>query len=267
MPSLSTAGSRVIGIDCASRDENMGLVLGEVSVGRLTVLEVRDTRPEVLPILKEWVLTHDPVLLALDAPLGWPNGMGSRLASHRAGEGIPVSPDELFARHTDRFVRERTKKRPMEVGANLIARTALRAVNLLEELRAQTGGALPVATTSGPPPEPSVMEVYPALVLRSRGLSEVGYKGQGREKERIRSDLLRALASELILACPENRVVGTDHAFDATLCALCALDFLREDVVEPDDPARVLSEGWIWFRPCGSSAAHHPGRKEEEGGA
>jgi hypothetical protein len=254
-----------MGIDCASRDENMGLVLGEVSAGRLAIREVRDTQPEVLPILTQWTLTHNPLLLALDAPLGWPRGMGPSLASHRAGEGIPVPPDELFARHTDRFVRERTKKRPMEVGANLIARTALRAVNLLDELRTRTSLALPVASASGPPREPSVMEVYPALVLRSRGLSEVGYKGEGRKKERIRGELLHALYGELTLACDEERIVGTDHAFDAMLCALCALDFLNGDVLEPDDPDRAASEGWIWFRSPGPTAAGDPGGGVGEG--
>ena len=92
-------------------------------------------------------------------------------------------PDHLFSRHTDRVVRARTGKRPLEVGADRIARAALRAVKVLGELRAETSLSLPLALTPGMPEEPSAIEVYPAATLLARGLASSGCKGRGRGTE------------------------------------------------------------------------------------
>jgi len=245
----------LIGVDCAAQDRNMGLALGEASQDTLLVRDVVHSKSGVLPILVGWIQTHDPAIIALDAPLGWPASMGQELAGHQAGAGIPVPADEFFSRHTDRVVKKITGKRPMEVGANLIGRTAHSAVNLLQDLRRETSRRLPLATEVGQEDETIGIEVYPALVLRSRGLSDRRYKGRGKEGEDIRRSLVQALSSELVFESDPAAVLKSDHGFDAMLCLLCALDFLKGDVLEPNDRDRAESEGWIWFKPPGKSGA------------
>lgn len=142
-------GPFLIGLDRASRDRNMGLALGEMYQGWVVVREVLLSVSSVLPILARWIQTHDPAVLAFDAPLGWPAPMGQQPAGHRAGEAIPAPAAEFFSRHNDCTVRKITGKRPVEVGANLIGRTAHATVNLLRELREQTKRRLPLATGKG----------------------------------------------------------------------------------------------------------------------
>lgn len=71
----------------------------------------------------------------MDAPLGWPRPLGPALSDHRAGEPIDPPADTLFHRETDGVVHRTVGKRPMEVGADRIARTARSAVELIGELR------------------------------------------------------------------------------------------------------------------------------------
>jgi hypothetical protein len=52
----------------------------------------------------DWIRSADgPVLLAIDAPLGWPAAMGPTLSTHSAGDEITVAPNTMFRRATDRF--------------------------------------------------------------------------------------------------------------------------------------------------------------------
>ena len=238
-----------IGLDCAAQDKNFGLALGEVAGRVVVVRDVVHSVPQVLPFLLEWMSRFRPVLLAFDAPLGWPAPMGRHLGRHLAGEPIVEEPDHLFSRYTDRVVRARTGKRPLEVGADRIARAALRAVRLLGEVRAETSLSLPLAVSPGMPEEPSAIEVYPAATLLSRGLASSGYKGRGREKEQIRAHLLESLGEQLRADADPGLLIGSDHAFDAALCLLSGLDFLMGEVVSPEDRTRAETEGWIWFRP------------------
>jgi hypothetical protein len=40
----------------------------------------------------------------------------------------------------------------------------------------------------------------------------------------------------------------SEHAFDAAVCVLAAMDFLTAEVFEPSDPDTARQEGWIWVR-------------------
>ena len=46
-------------------------------------------------------------------------------------------------------------------------------------------------------------------------------------------------------------MIVTDHALDAVLCLVAALDYVNGEVVQPPSAEldRVRQEGWIWFRP------------------
>lgn len=239
----------LVGVDCAAQDVNCGLALGRLRAGRVSVLEVVVRQKQILPTLLRWFEQCTPALVAIDAPLGWPMPLSVHLGRRLAGDPIDATGDELFHRHTDRVVRSLTGKRPMEVGADKIARAALRAVNLLGQLRASTGHALPMAWSPGVPDQPSAIEVYPALTLRSLGLSDAGYKGSRPEKRLRRRNLAESIATEVDLWVDRQALAESDDALDAVVCLLAASHFCAESVLLPDQAELARTEGWIWFRP------------------
>jgi hypothetical protein len=184
----------------------------------------------------------------MDAPLGWPRALAPSLAGHQAGDPLAAPADELFRRETDRVVQQLTKKRPMEVAADKIARVALRCVKLIGELREQSGLALPLAWSPAIPTSTSVIEVYPATSLRARGLSDSGYKGSKPANRARRVTLVEELQRDILISGDTDVILDSDDALDAVTCLISAADFIRGDVVVPQDRARAEREGWIWFR-------------------
>ncbi|MFO7780070.1 MAG: DUF429 domain-containing protein [Spirochaetia bacterium] len=205
-----------------------------------------------------------PALIGLDAPLGWPAAMGRVLSGHRAGEPVGLAANELFHRHTDRVVRERIGKQPLDVGADRIARTAVAALDLLADLRRLTGRALPVAT-GGAPPAPAAddaaLEVYPAgrlIALRGEGYRR-GYRGSGQAAEDIRRAMLRDLEAEIRYEADAEPAVADVDLLDAIICVLAVLDVLHGRCLTPEEAGVPLDavdrEGWIWVRRRGVESA------------
>jgi predicted RNase H-like nuclease len=95
----------IIGIDCATQSKKMGLALGAFNGGetRLKTVAAGTTHEALVATVARWLQEADAALLALDAPLGWPEPLGRTLVDHRAGERIDVPPNTLFRRHTDRL--------------------------------------------------------------------------------------------------------------------------------------------------------------------
>lgn len=248
---------RVIGVDAAVAPDKTGLCLATWSSrGGLSVdaLAVGARRRLPLDIITEWlaVIGDAPWLLAVDAPLGWPAPLASALADHQAGAPLrAASAHAAFRRKTDETVAARTGKRPLDVGADRIARTAFAALALAEALRDRTGQGLPLAW-SPVVPEPSLIEVYPAATLAVRGLKSSGYKGDSGKE--AREMLISQLSDEVSLTSDQRELsLATDHAFDAALCALSAADFLAGQAHAPDAAdAEAMGdakrEGWIWVR-------------------
>jgi hypothetical protein len=189
-----------------------------------------------------------PVLLALDAPLGWPEPMGRALYEHNAGEPIEVKSNDLFRRETDRFIQAELCKTPLDVGSNLIARTAHAALGLLQELRAQLGLPIPLAW-SVPFADVAAIEVYPAATLVAHGFRSAGYKGRDQVDER--RELVASLGD--LFDIGSHRVLlegkGNPDALDAVVCTLAAMDFLQGRAMDPEDLALAKREGWIWVAP------------------
>ena len=128
----------VIGVDCAAQKNNVGLARAEYTPGagaRVTDVVCGKEVASLSETIHGWMGDSDACLLAMDAPLGWPQAMGDELARHRAGDGIVTTPNELFRRLTDRDIQERLKKTPLDVGADRIARTAHAALTLLASRR------------------------------------------------------------------------------------------------------------------------------------
>ena len=237
---------RIIGVDCATQPRKTGLACARWSGDDLRLEEARRAHPSepAAAIVAGWMDTPGPVLLCLDAPLGWPSALARELSGHQAGAGITADADAMFHRHTDRVIRERLGKHPLEVGANFIARTALAAVNLLQALRDQSGRALPLPRVAGPVADSAAIEVYPAALRRVRGWD-------------TRVDV-RARLPEAFEGPVPDLSVATDDTLDAALCVLAGVDFLAGHAVAPtaDEAALAGREGWIW------SADPDPFRRE-----
>lgn len=243
---------QIVGIDCAVDPRNVGVCRAVLLEGRLTLLEVVSGLDdvEIAARFSTWLLEVPRALLALDAPLGWPVPLAEELLEHRAGESLPREANELFRRRTDDVVAERLGKRPLDVGADRIARTAHASLELLRELRWSTRLAIPLAWTPGPPARTSAIEVYPAATLKAYGMPSSGYKGGANfeSRRRIVETLDRLVEMPGSVAA---ELVRSDHLLDAGVCTLAAADFVSGEVIAPVDLRRAKREGWIWVREPG----------------
>jgi hypothetical protein len=231
----------IIGIDCATQPEKTGLALALWDGGPVVLRETACASRSDLPaaIVTRWLQGAERAVLALDAPLGWPLALGRELAHHAAGLPLDAEPAELFRRHTDRVVERLLGKRPLEVGADRIARTAYAALQLLAAVSAETGRPIPLVWSPGDLDPLGAIEVYPAATRLARGVPNRPGALAGLEGE-FAADL-----GFLEAASPDVR--------DAVVCTLAGADFLARRAMAPDDPVLARREGWIWVRrPAGA---------------
>lgn len=234
---------QIVGIDCAAQSKNVGLAYSHGHRVLGVVAGVADPVSQVI----EWVDWTRPVLVAMDAPLGWPAPMAEELAFHLPGEPVRTEPNDFFRRRTDRRVHTVLGKLPLDVGSDRIARAAHGALRLLAELRAESGCALPILwepshTASG------VVEVYPAGTLKAHGLPFAGYKSTNPKQAAVRSELVRQLSE--LLSLPDDPILEANaDALDAVVCVGSALDFLDGVCIEPGEDREIArKEGWIWVK-------------------
>ena len=222
---MKTKSHIVVGLDMATKKEKQGVAVGNISDGRIKVVSVGDGW-----ILDRILNDYNPTLLAIDSPLGWPAAMHLALCGHRAGEKITASPDKVFQRATDEFIKDKFGKRPLQVGANLIARTAHAACELLGERK------IPVRLKPGILKCLSAIEVYPAATLLAHNWS--------------REDLLKSGNFVFQREGDQKRAEGNDDIFDACVCLLAARDFLLDKCYKPQkgDAEKAKIEGWIWVK-------------------
>lgn len=239
----------LVGIDCAVDPRNVGVARATLREGTVKLQELHDRVDalQIASLVQQWRKETPIALFALDAPLGWPAPLGHALYAHSAGAPLAANAHALFRRKCDDVVAFALKKRPLDVGADRIARTAHAALGLLSEIRARNGIAIPMAWAPGLPAESMALEVYPGGTLKSLGLRSSGYKGAGREKEReeIYASLEPMLDFDEVLA---RKMRASDHMLDAAVCTLAAADFVREEMILPPDDEDVRREGWIWVR-------------------
>lgn len=239
----------IIGVDCAVAPENTGVVLARWEGTELIVRgsEAGSDRRSPLQIILESLEAE--TLIAMDAPLGWPARFGELLAAHEAGEGIPETPYRFFRRRTDDLIAARLGKRPMDVAADRIGRTAFAALEILQGVRLAGRRGPELAWSPAEAAEGvHVIETYPAGWLKATGLPAQGYKR--REQRWRREQILDALKEEVKLETGDEPFLRDPDQLDALLCAVSAVDFLRGIAVapEPDEMERAKKEGWIWLR-------------------
>lgn len=229
----------LIGIDCATKPRKVGLARGHLDGVRVIADECLCGAPNAHPaeIVASWIDESETALLALDAPLGWASALGPSLASHQAGIAFHVPPHSLFRRLTDDEIAARLGKRPLEVGANLISRTSVAAVDLLGKIRLMTGEPVPLAWSWPSSTRVSAIEVYPAATRIAHGAPA----GAGRV------DGITSLRCDLDLGR-----LSVD-ARDSLVCLVAAADFVLGRAIPPIAvEQQILQEGWIWAASRGS---------------
>lgn len=242
-----TSFRSIVGIDCATQAKKTGMAFGRIHDHRAVIVTCLSGQPSLLPAVLDWMEREGPCLIALDSPLGWPSRLGETLSRHSAGDAVDASSDELFRRVADDVVHERLGKRPLDVGADRIARTLVSALDLLNSIREQTQQPVPVLGRQEWGPGPAVIEVYPAATLLAHNLPSAGYKKNAEASSRaIRSQIASGLARHLDLDGHEDLLEASDDALDACVCVLAGLDFLHRKCLLPDDESIALREGWIW---------------------
>jgi predicted RNase H-like nuclease len=242
----------IVGIDCATQEERMGLARGVLSAdGQLSVERVTlgTAGESAAASVSQWIDQKRHFVLALAAPLGWPARLGSALVDHMAGAELGPPPDALFRRQTDRLVQKALGKLPPDVGADRIARTARAALSMLAEVRGLAGRSLPLAWQQGK--ESGAIEVYPAATLITRGVSGVGYKANSAQGRKARGEILERLAKEADIKTTRAVMIEDANLLDAMVCVLAGADFARGTCTPPSDPELARKEGFIWFRDNG----------------
>ena len=260
----------LIGVDYSAQEGNVGLAGGRLNGDSLKIefAECPGTRAEVEKKIVSRINAEKKngggVLISIDAPLGWPKSLSRALCWHKAGRAFSTPADQLFKRATDWWVRDKIKQKPLEIGADWIARTAYSALSFLLRLRNETGCAIPLAWEPGRVKGVSVIEVYPAATLKGLNISSADCRGkEGAERQKCiadwREDVINRLGVNGVWLSEDvvkNRsVLENDHVFDAVLCVQAAVDFAKGCVVSPYEAEvdgakvstkRAKKEGWIW---------------------
>ena len=244
----------LIGIDCATQPKKTGLALGVWDGTAVSVQKaiVGQNKQSIAETIHSWLPTSAPVLLAIDAPLGWPAPLGQALVHHQAGALLPPPANHLFRRETDRFVQQTFGKTPLDVGADRIARTAHTALGVLQELRDITEHNIPLAWEPTEANRIRAIEVYPAAtltVLLREQLPVPPYKGKNGANGR--KYILNHLQDHLHLPEDRSLIEANDDVLDAVICLLCATDFLQGRTISPQNKELAQKEGWIWIRQRG----------------
>lgn len=241
---------RLVGIDCATQDAKVGIAFGEFGNKRLKVIEAFTCTQErrAAKAIAKWIRSADtPALLAIDAPLGWPQPLSQALGKHRAGDELIVPAHSMFRRKTDVFIKQKAGQMPLDVGADRIARTAYAALRLLGDIsRDLRIERIPLAWQY-PSSGVAVIEVYPAATLKVQGFRSKGYKKSGQTEER--TEIVKDISSGMSIPADVTEVMKKSaDALDAVVCLLAARDFLVGDAMAPDNSALAEIEGWIWCR-------------------
>ena len=240
----------LVGIDCATKPKFVGIALAKMT-HEVHVCEVHAAIKDPWKAVFRWLETFrsERILIAIDAPLGWPAPLGQSLNTHSAGDPIDADSNKLFSRFTDRYIRQEVGKKPLEVGADRIARTAHAALQELAILRQESQDAIPLAWSHQGLSGMSVIEVYPAATLKAHDLPSNGYKDNKDPKhKRVRTKILDSFTSfHVPLEC-RNIAIRNSDGFDAVVCLLAAADFAGGNALPPPDYQQAQKEGWIWCR-------------------
>ncbi len=252
----ASEGLVLLGLDAASDLGKFGYSVCKINgtaksrTSQLCDSGVLGNYDHIKKIFNKYVLGARRTVIAIDAPLGWPEPFSNAVSLHAAGRHLSdMNKDELLKRKTDQYVKDRFKVNPLEVSADKIARASVSALNVLSHFRGLCSDKkLELAWSHRDLPCVSAIEVYPAASLKAWGLPHKKYKGFEylETAKRIAFDL-RTRAPWMDELLPKGKRDRGD-IFDAGLCVLAAIDFIFGDADGPcaEDMQRATKEGWIW---------------------
>ncbi len=79
---------KIIGVDCSEDAKKVGLAMGEYRNRGISLFETKfgSDGNSIAEIIVDWIQTDVKVVLAIDAPLGWPEDLVNSLSYHLAGQ-------------------------------------------------------------------------------------------------------------------------------------------------------------------------------------
>jgi len=237
---------QVIGVDSAVQEKDNGLVLCNYHDNKLELVDKWERNGTVTTKILSWIGNAEQTLIAIDSPLGWPFEFTNSLATHKAGVPIEIGANDFFKRQTDLQIATEFNKRPLEVSADRIARTAFYTLDRIGKLRRETSRSIKLLWKFGEDFDIGFIEVYPASTILANGLSITGYK----KEQSLRHNLLDELQKEYRLNNPNTiDVFKIEHDFDALVCCFSGVDFIEKRSIQYDSLSeRIQKEGWIWAR-------------------
>ena len=214
----------IIGIDCATQPNKVGLAHGFIKDNCLVIDEVTKStgKERVRDTVTKWI--DAKTLLAIDAPLGWPKSLGEQLINHSAGDSLNMESHTLFRRDTDKFIKDNIGQQSLDVGADRIARTAHAALNLLSEVAEKIGCQIPLAWASELSSNVSAIEVYPAATLKRLEYLSSGYKKKENTKQR--REIFNAISKDITFNSGTSQMINDDDVLDAAICVLSGYHFI-----------------------------------------
>ena len=196
--------------------------------------------------IHSYIKGGEKVLIAIDAPLGWPQNLGIFLQGHKAGGNLNIDAHNLFRRETDKFVKRKIGKQSLDVGADRIARTAYAALAIINDLRYMTNSEISLAWDKNFNEKVSVIEVYPAATLISYGIPSSGYKEKNQHN--ARREIINEVVHYVQKSCDLSKAEQDANILDSIICILAAKDFLTGKVHYPESLEVAKKEGWIWIK-------------------
>jgi len=187
------------------------------------------------------ILETREVVMAIDAPLGFPIAFSELLAGRSTPSFDPSGPEienPLAYRETDRHIHKTFGKKPLSGSFDKLGNNA--TVAMVHTRRLSTAGRLRVAPFDEPQIGiPTAIEVYPALLKR---------------KKRIDGGSAAECLPSVRSLLPSSVSDGTDEC-DACLCALLALAYGYDGQIEGlpkmQGPTGAIVdigyEGWIFY--------------------
>lgn len=242
---------RIIGIDSAVQDSNFGLVAIDLVNDQIQVNQVWNQKSSLesnaVDQISTWIQdSTQGFLLAIDAPLGWPSSFGKLLHFHHAGQALDLDIQEFFIRKTDLDIHQRFRKKPLEVAADRIGRTAFATLSRLHSQRQNCAQPIPILVDPSELDLNGCIEVYPAATFLANGLDISHYKKDPAVRQLLLDQLYLLYSVD-----PHHDfdLFSIDHVFDAFVCCLSGLDFIHEIAKGPKlYKTEAIKEGWIWTK-------------------
>ena len=226
-----TIGMVTWGLDLSTKPKKCAAVAIRWDVGRPEVVDVRTplTPEEIVSLI-----TSEEAQFAVDVPFGWPDAFVEFVAEHRDHEQLPPGDRERWRKET--LARRAGDQRlhhygvpPLPASFDRLGKTAVMWSAIEYDLRMR-GVAFDRSGMNG-----RICETYPTAALVAWSLP----------KKKPTLALIERAFPFLTIGEDWRKLLSTDDACDALVCALTARARVLGLTMEPDDVRQANREGWI----------------------